>query len=80
MLTRLVLLAVCLSRLSLLAEPQRAPDDGELARATHALNRLGYGPRPGEAAQLAEKGVEQWIRAQLTPALAPEPLVDAFLA
>lgn len=79
MLTRLVLLAVCLSSLSLLAEPQRAPEE-ELARATHALNRLGYGPRPGEAAQLAEKGVEQWIRAQLAPAKAPEPVVDAFLA
>ncbi len=48
------------------------------AAAAHALNRLGYGPRPGEAAAVAARGVEAWVAEQLGPA-APDPDLDRRL-
>ena len=36
-------------------------------KAAHALNRLGFGARPGEAQRVAKMGVEKWIEAQLHP-------------
>ncbi len=33
----------------------------------HALNRLGYGPQPGEVARIQQIGLEQWIDLQLHP-------------
>src|SRR5437868_3254991 len=35
--------------------------------ASHALNRLAYGPRPGEIERVARAGVLRWIDAQLRP-------------
>jgi len=35
--------------------------------AAHALNRLAYGPRPGEIERVARAGVLRWIDGQLTP-------------
>jgi uncharacterized protein (DUF1800 family) len=35
--------------------------------AAHALNRLAYGPRPGEIERVARAGVLRWIDAQLAP-------------
>src|SRR5438045_7164975 len=35
--------------------------------ASHALNRLAYGPRPGEIERVARAGVLRWIDAQLEP-------------
>jgi uncharacterized protein (DUF1800 family) len=36
-------------------------------RALHALNRLTFGPRPGEVQRVMEMGVDQWINLQLHP-------------
>lgn len=33
----------------------------------HALNRLGYGPRPGDVAHIRQMGLEKWIDSQLHP-------------
>jgi len=33
----------------------------------HALNRLGYGPRPGDIARIEQMGLEKWIDQQLHP-------------
>jgi uncharacterized protein (DUF1800 family) len=33
----------------------------------HALNRLGYGPRPGDLARVREMGLAKWIDQQLHP-------------
>jgi uncharacterized protein (DUF1800 family) len=41
----------------------------------HALNRLGYGPQPGEVAHIKQTGLEQWIDLQLHP----EKIDDAAL-
>src|SRR5690348_1848297 len=35
--------------------------------ALHALNRLAYGPRPGEVDSVAAAGVMRWIDRQLSP-------------
>ncbi len=44
--------------------------------ALHALNRLAYGPRPGEVERVAQLGVMRWIEQQL----APERIADRTLA
>jgi uncharacterized protein (DUF1800 family) len=44
------------------AAPLTPPDS-----ALHALNRLAYGPRPGEVERVAARGVMRWIDRQLTP-------------
>ena len=36
-------------------------------RALHVLNRLAYGPRPGDVAQVMRMGVDQYIDEQLHP-------------
>ena len=35
--------------------------------AAHALNRLGYGPRPGDIERIKQMGLEKWIDLQLHP-------------
>jgi uncharacterized protein (DUF1800 family) len=52
--------------------PVLTPHDSAL----HALNRLAYGPRPGEVDQVAAQGVLMWIDRQL----APEQIDDHALA
>jgi uncharacterized protein (DUF1800 family) len=42
----------------------------------HALNRLAYGPRPGEFERVRRMGLEKWIEAQLKP----ESVSDSALA
>jgi uncharacterized protein (DUF1800 family) len=49
-------------------------------QATHALNRLGYGPRPGEVAKVAEVGVEKWILRQLDPRKIPDQSAETAIA
>jgi uncharacterized protein (DUF1800 family) len=46
----------------------------------HALNRLGFGPRPGQLEQVKAAGLENWIQAQLHPENISDPVVDARLA
>jgi uncharacterized protein (DUF1800 family) len=41
-------------------------------QALHALNRLTFGPRPGDAERVRRLGVEKWIRQQLQPHLIAE--------
>ncbi len=41
----------------------------------HALNRLGYGPRPGDIEHIRQTGLEKWVEQQLHP----ESLDDSAL-
>src|SRR5467141_2879499 len=45
-------------------QPALTPQDSAL----HALNRLAYGPRPGDVQRVAADGVMRWIERQLSPA------------
>jgi len=54
----------------LLAKKKDKPADiasTEQKRAVHALNRLTFGPRPGDVQQVMATGVEGWIDLQLHP-------------
>jgi uncharacterized protein (DUF1800 family) len=52
----------------------------ELTRKTalHALNRLGFGPRPGDIDAVLDQGIERYIDDQLDPG--PDPDLEARLA
>jgi uncharacterized protein (DUF1800 family) len=54
-----------------------SPD--EQRRALHALNRLTFGPRPGDMQQVMAMGVEQWIDLQLHPARIDDSALDSRL-
>jgi uncharacterized protein (DUF1800 family) len=41
-------------------------------KALHALNRLTFGPRPGDLDQVKQIGVSKWIEQQLDPESIPE--------
>ncbi|HUO33687.1 MAG TPA: DUF1800 domain-containing protein [Candidatus Acidoferrum sp.] len=45
----------------------------------HALNRLGYGPRPGEIERVRAMGLEKWIDQQLDPASIDDSALDQRL-
>jgi uncharacterized protein (DUF1800 family) len=59
------------------------PFDVKLAsdkQALHVLNRLAYGPRPGDVEAVKRMGVKRWIQQQLSPASLPEnPELEARL-
>jgi uncharacterized protein (DUF1800 family) len=52
----------------------------EQKRAVQALNRLTFGPRPGDIEQVAAMGVDRWIDLQLHPEKIPDAAVEARLA
>jgi uncharacterized protein (DUF1800 family) len=52
----------------------------DTARIVHALNRLGYGPRPGDVEKVREVGLDKWIEQQLHPERIDDPAPDKALA
>ncbi len=55
-------------------------DSTERGRALHALNRLTYGPRPGDVDRLLAIGVNRWIEEQLHPDRIADAKLDEHLA
>jgi uncharacterized protein (DUF1800 family) len=47
--------------------------------ARHALDRLAYGPLPGESEAVAKAGVAAWIRGQMSPAALDDTKAEAKL-
>jgi uncharacterized protein (DUF1800 family) len=75
-----VLLVLCAGTV-LYAKKKSAPTAAdEPKRALHALNRLTFGPRPGEVDRLVAVGVDQWIEQQLRPEKIDDAAVEARLA
>jgi uncharacterized protein (DUF1800 family) len=58
------------------ARPRPAPAEDDDARIVHALNRLTFGPRPGDVEAVREAGLDKWIERQLHP----QGIPDAGLA
>jgi len=60
-----------------------SPFDVKLAsdkQALHVLNRLAFGPRPGDVAAVQRMGVKKWMLQQLDPGKLPEnPVLEARL-
>ena len=51
----------------------------EEERATHALNRLTFGPKPGDLERIQAMGVKKWIEMQLNPEQIDDSLLEARL-
>ena len=66
------------------AAAQAAPlDHRELTadeQVAHALNRLAFGGRPGDAQRIRAEGLDRWIEKQLRPAGIGDEDVERFLA
>lgn len=45
----------------------------------HALNRLAFGPRPGDVERVRKMGLEKWIEQQLAPESLDDSALDARL-
>lgn len=52
----------------------------ERQRALHALNRLGFGQRPGDVEKVLQLGVDKWIDQQLHPERISDRVMDARLS
>ena len=52
----------------------------ERKRAVHALNRLAFGPRPGEVERVTALGVDKWIELQLRPEKIGDSALESRLA
>jgi uncharacterized protein (DUF1800 family) len=59
------------------ADPAQMQDS---RRALHALQRLTFGPRPGDAARVAATGVDKWIDLQLHPEKIDDSALEARLS
>jgi uncharacterized protein (DUF1800 family) len=57
----------------------KPPALSEHDRALHALDRLTFGPRPGDMEKVLATGVDKWIEQQLNPADIPNPGLDSRL-
>lgn len=84
---KLVLFLLCLSLAcavpQLLAKKKDKTTEAganEQKRAVQALNRLTFGPRPGDIQQVTAMGVDRWIDLQLHPEKIPDAAVEARLA
>ena len=49
-------------------------------RVLHALNRLTFGPRPGDVAAVEAMGLDKWIDAQLNPQTLDDSALETRLA
>lgn len=61
------------------AAPVRAAVPIDEGLALHLLNRLGYGPAPGEVARVRAMGAQDWVERQLAPPPMP-PRLEALSA
>jgi uncharacterized protein (DUF1800 family) len=62
-----------LALLLLTALPLRAASLSADQQAVHVLNRLAYGPKPGDIERVTQMGVQRYIDAQLHPETIPYP-------
>jgi uncharacterized protein (DUF1800 family) len=77
----LALLGVACSVPQLLARKKdnAIADPNSEKRAVHALNRLAFGPRPGDVQQVMAMGVDRWIDLQLHPDKINDDALEARL-
>ncbi|HEU0091201.1 MAG TPA: DUF1800 family protein, partial [Vicinamibacteria bacterium] len=62
------------------ARPRPASVEDDEARIVHALNRLTFGPRPGDVEAVRRIGLEEWISRQLHPERIPDEALAPRLA
>jgi len=59
------------------AEPREQTADQQVQQV---LNRLAFGPRPGDVATVREMGVDRWIALQLAPDRIDDHVMDSIVA
>jgi uncharacterized protein (DUF1800 family) len=72
-----------LSQWALGNNEEKGPSAGQMPeqkRALHALNRLAFGPRPGDVERVLTMGVEHWIDQQLHPEKIDDSALESRLA
>ena len=57
-------------------EPREQTADQQVR---HVLDRLGFGPRPGDVTRVREMGVDRWIALQLAPDRIPNAATDSLI-
>src|SRR4029079_10872964 len=62
------------------AQKSGVPSKADAKAITHVLNRLGYGPRPGDVERVQAMGLEKYIDEQLQPERIDKATPDARLA
>src|SRR5262245_51276599 len=61
------------------AAAERPPALTDRETAVHVLNRLGFGPRPGDVDRVVSIGIAAYIEQQLSPERIPDGSVEASL-
>ena len=61
-------------------DPKTDASSNEQRRAVHALNRLTFGPRPGDVQKVMALGIDRWIDLQLRPEKISDDALQARLA
>ena len=78
--TLAVVLCVAVASVWAAKKPKSADSVNEQKRALHALDRLTFGPRPGDVQAVAAMGVDKWIEQQLHPEKIDNSAMQARLA
>jgi len=60
-------------------ESDQGPPLSERERVAHVLNRMAFGPSPGQVDHLLEIGVKKWMREQLSPSTIDDAGVDQYI-
>ena len=74
------LLALLLAGAGLLTPLAAAAAEAERATIVHVLQRLTYGPRPGDVERVEAMGLEAWLEGQLDPARLDDAATERALA
>lgn len=78
--TSAVLLCIVTASLWAAKKPKNADPVSEQKRALHALDRLTFGPRPGDVQSVTSNGVDKWIEQQLHPEKIDDSAMQARLS
>jgi len=74
---RIALALLVITQAAGAAEKPRALTEDQ--RIRHTLDRIGFGPRPGDVERVRKIGLDRYIDQQLHPESIPDPRVDSFL-
>ena len=75
-----ILLCVVVASLWAAKKPKNSDPEITQKRALHALDRLTFGPRPGDVQSVATTGVDKWIEQQLHPEKIDDSAMQARLS
>src|SRR5580704_1721940 len=75
-----LLLLLCIAGIVAYAKKPKPPSPDQRQQALHALDRLTFGPRPGDVDAVTAMGADKWIDQQLHPDRIDNSAMQARLA